>query len=507
MTALARKLSRFEPAIWFLLTFGLYVGYGAETFYKTDGPDLLWLFDVHRQHPWHVGYLPAFTVWHQILHLLHLDGSMFRVFTSFSALGMATGVAMFVAGLRRLCVDGVRRASAALLLAACPAAMLFGCVVELHAPLMAVVGLAFFWTTVQIKQPTVLGMICLSVLTHCAFLMHSSGLLLPAWLLPFFLARRRPIQTRDVVLSVLAGSVHVVLFFVLPRVFPGFYGVHADLASALAKESSINRPQSIDYAGVIFLQEWLWPLLPVSATCFFAVFRRSLRAEFFAFLIGLCPFLYLCVRQLVFEKENGAYLLPMMLPAVLLTVASLPQRVTAVLAFISVLLALSAPISLRPFQPGLADAGEHRRFVQHLEVAAQNRPFLVLVGTHREMSIGYERLLPWAGPGQPLGRNFLSIRETAAMPRTTFVATGFDKGIVAELQKLTGQGAALLMPQRTRNYLLDPAPFMRAEKATSEIPPDMAGPALLQALEAAFAFIPIPDPQGGGDPVFWLRPN
>lgn len=143
MTALARKASRFEPAIWFLLTFGLYVGYGAETFYKTDGPDLLWLFDVHRQHPWHVGYLPAFTVWHQILHLLHLDGSMFRVFTSFSALGMATGVAMFVAGLRRLCVDGVRRASAALLLAACPAAMLFGCVVELHAPLMAVVGLAF----------------------------------------------------------------------------------------------------------------------------------------------------------------------------------------------------------------------------------------------------------------------------------------------------------------------------------------------------------------------------
>lgn len=501
------KRSKLEPFVWFALTFGVYLALASPTFYKTDGPDLFWLFDEHRQHPWHLGYLPLFRGWHWLLHLFSADVSLMRVGTSFSALGMAIGVSSFVAGLQRLGISAGRRDTAAILLAAGPGALLFATVVELHAPLMAMAGIAFWWTTVQVQRPSWAGMLLLGVLTHGCFVMHSSGLLLPGWLLPFFLARRMPAGRRDWLLAAAAGFVHALLWFALPRLFPSLYGLHADLAAAFAKETSINRPQSVDYAGEIFVQEWLWPLMPVSVLCFAAALRRELRAEFVAFAVGMGPFLYLCVRQLVHEPENGAYLLPMTMPAVLLTVQALRPRVSVAAAVLGAMVALLSLGSVVPFYQALDDGTQSRRLVRNLEAAAQQKPFLALFGTHREMSTGYEALVRWNGPPVVPSRSFLYIRETAAKPRADYMRANEGAGIVGVLQSLIAADVAVLVPERTRSYLADPGAFMRAEKATAEVPPDMAGPQLLRDLEAAFTFVPGSEAGDGEARVFRLQPK
>ena len=74
------------------------------------------------------------------------------------------------------------------------------------------------------------------------------------------------------------------------------------------------------------VQEWIVPLLPLSVTCLAGLFRRTLRAEFWAFVIGFLPYLYLCVRQLVFEPECGAYMMPLLPAAALLTAQVIPAR-------------------------------------------------------------------------------------------------------------------------------------------------------------------------------------
>ena len=501
------KRSKLEPFVWFVLTFGVYLALASPTFYKTDGPDLFWLFDEHRQHPWHLGYLPLFRVWHWLLHLFSEDVSLMRVGTSFSALGMALGIAAFVSGLQRLGISAGRRDTAAIMLAVSPGALLFATVVELHAPLMAMAGIAFWWTTVQVQRPSWAGMLMLGVLTHGCFVMHSSGLLLPGWLLPFFLARRLPVVRRDWLLVALAGAVHALLWFALPRLFPSYYGVHADLAAAFAKETSINRPQSIDYAPEIFVQEWLLPLMPVSVLCFAAALRRELRAELLAFVLGLVPFLYLCVRQLVHEPENGAYLLPMTMPAVLLAVQALRPRVTVTAAIVGAMVALLSLGSVVPFYRELDDGALGRRLVHNLDAAAQQRPFLALFGTHREMSAGYEALVRWAGPSVAPTRSFLYIRETAAKSRSDYVRSNEGAGIVSGLQGLIASQVVVLVPERTRSYLADPGAFMRAEKATAEVPPDMAGPQLLRDLEAAFTWVAVGDGADGDLRVYRLQPK
>ena len=494
-----------EPLGWFALAFALYLAYGAGVFYRTDGPDLLWLFHEGRPHPWHVGYLPLLSLWQRLLALLGLAPSLLRLGTSFSALGMAAGVALFAAGMRRLGVAPARRTLAAALLVCNPAAMLFATVVEFHGPLLGACGLAFWWTAVQVQRPGWWGMLVLGALTHGAFLLHSSALLLPGWLLPFWLARRWPLRAprHELLLAGTAGLVHAFAWLLLPRCWPAFYGVHADFAAAYAKETSIGRPQSLDWTGVIFLQEWFWPLLPVSLTCFVAALRRPLRAEFAAFALGLLPFLYLCVRQLVFVPENGAYLLPLVPAAALLTVAALPLRALVPLAALSAGLALSAPWTLRRWQVGWDDAGSYARFVGGLEQAAAGRPFLALICRHDEMAIAYARLVPYAG-GEPQ-RDFFYLRETATMPRAGYEAQ--RPAWIAPLRRLVGAGCSVLVTAGTREFLRDPAAAMHAEKETQAVLPSstMAGPLLLADLEAAFAFAAAAGDPGAADAVFALR--
>jgi len=501
----ASRTGPLEPWLWFLLAFGVYAACGASVFYKTDGPDILWLLHEGRPHPWHVGYLPLLKAWQWVLHLRGIEPSLMRLGTSFSALGASVGVAGFAAGLRRLGLDAPRARAAVLLLAAAPTAILFATCVEFHALLLGATGVAFWWTTVMIARPSWWGMAVLGALTHVAFLMHFSGICLPAWLLSFFVARRwadAAARVRTLQLGAVAGLVHVVLWWVLPRLFVGFYGYHADLAAAFAKEASIGRPQSLDWTPVIFAQEWLWPVLPLSVTCWLGALRRRLRLETAAFVLGFLPFLYLCVRQLVFEPENGAYLLPLVPAAALLTVQALPARAAVVLALLA---ALGAPFAVRCEQTGWDDPAEYARLVDSLTARAGGRPFVALLGTHREMSIGYARLSPWAGAAP--GRDFLYVRQTATMPRALY-SEAMRQGSIDGLRKVIAGGGAVLMTGATCDFLRDPESVMRAEKLLADIPKNetMTGPVLLQDLERAFSFL-------GGDldsdkvVVFRLEPK
>ena len=487
-TSAADRGPWWEPAAWFLLCLGLYTALAHEAFYKTDGPDIVRLLDDHRRalpgslwpHPWHVGYLPALDAFGKMLAAVGLSPDYVRLGDWFSALGAALGVGFARAGMRLLQLPAATARLATLGFAASPGVLLFASVVEFHGPLLAPVGLAFWWTCVQIQRPTWWGMVVLGVTTHGAFLMDGQALFLPAWLLPFFLARRWPLgeRGRDVARAAVAGGVHALLFVVMPKLLPSHYGFWADLDAGLEAEGSIGRPQSFDWLPTIFVQEWLWPLLPVSALVFVAPLRRALRLEFAAFAIGLAPFLVLCVRLLVFEPEYGAYVLPLVLPAALLVAQATPVRWQLAVAgslLVGVLPWVTPDRMLD--KNAMVDAAFARSVA---EAAGSAEPF-VMVGSAHELASAYARLRP---------EQFVWVRTNAAAPRA-FATPEVLAGLEAQLRALHGARRAVLLTDTALDSLDDPRAAMLAEKPSLVRPPSdtMAGPLVAAHLRARFELV------------------
>lgn len=489
----SRNGSAWEAPLWGVLAFLLYALLRQDVFYKTDGPDLVDLLHGHLHgaaplvHPWHVGYLPVLAELRRGLAGLGIEPSLFVLAGLFSALGMAVAVGCFRAGLRRLGIGSRRATVATALLAANPGALLFATVVEFHAPLAGAAGICFWWTCVQIQRPSWPGMVVLGVWTHGAFLMHSTALFLPVWLLLFWLAWRWPLSARrrDLAMVAVAGAVHGLLFLVLPRLFPGSYGLYADLAAAMAKEGSIRRPQTLDYTGEILLQEWLWPLLPLSLAPLFGPWTASGRRQLLAMLPGMAPFVYLSVRQLVFEPEYGAYMLPMLLPAAVLTATSLPVVASIVLATASALGGV--------WHWAAHEQQHHQAYTQLPQVlrqAARGRPFLALLGRHAEMAIGHARLSPVVperllrGEIAP-GGEFFWLRVTATSPVDGAAAAAAQ--LLAMVTMLQQRGVAVLVTDGALAALRSPNAIAVEENASATLPPDaqLAGPAVLAALQGA----------------------
>lgn len=495
---LAARGPRWEPAGWFLLCAAVYGVLCHGEFYKTDGPDIARLLDAHVQtgapleHPWHVGFLPVLETFRRLLLACGARPDYLQLGGWFSALGTAAGVGFAFAGMRRLAAPGVARL-AALALALNPGYLLFATVVEYHGPLQAALGLAFWWTAVQVQRPTWAGMAALGLLGHAAFLLHGQALFHPAWLLPFFLARRWPCGShrRDLAFAGFAGAVHAGLWLLLPRCWPGAYGMWADLGRGFATEASIGRPQSLDYTPAILWQEWLWPLLPVGMLVWLAPLRRALRAEFLAFACGLLPFLYVSVRQLVFEPEYGAYLLPMVLPACLLVAQAAEGRARAWFAGSLLLGLLPVLFAHRPHFE--AQRRFDADFARGVAAAANGaRPF-VLVGSHRELAAAYATLGVPATLRPPLdGEVFLWVRSTATMPIEQATPAHFA-GVEGYLKALHAAGRAVLCTAAALSSLDDPRAAMLAEKATLQVPANetLAGPRFAAHLRARFQIAPV----------------
>ncbi len=489
-----------EPGVWFAGSLCLYILLAQAVFYKTDGPDIARLLDAHLQtaaplgHPWHVGFLPALDGFRRLLAWGGIEPGYVQLGDWFSALGAALGVAFSLAGCRRLVPVAVAR-TAVLVMAVCPGILLFATVVEYHGPLLAPLGLAFWWTAVQIGRPSWVGMLGLGGLCHLAFLMHGQALFYPVWLLAFFVVRRWSLvgnRQRDLVLAGLAGACHAGLWLVLPRLLPGSYGMWADLATGLQTEASIGRPQSLDYTPAILWQEWLWPLLPVSVLVLAAPLQRALRAEFGAFLLGLLPFLYISVRQLVFEPEYGAYVLPMVLPASLLVAEVAGTRWRRPLL-------ASLLVGLLPIVGGqrthlAAQCDFDAAFAEAVTMAAGTSgavPF-VLVGSHREMAAAYACLGVLARRRDPLtAERFLWVRENATMPRERATPEHFV-GVEAYLRALHAAGRPVLITSGALASLDDPRAAMLAEKPSLDVAANatMAGPLFAQQLRQRFELLP-----------------
>lgn len=470
----------------------LYALLGQQTFYKTDGPDLVrMLHEGNLRHPWHVGYLPLLDAFRAGLRGLGLEFSLIRLGALFSACGVALGLAGFHAGLRALSVPRAVALLATALLALNPGIVLFATVVEFHGPALGAVGLAWWWTCRSARAPSLMALLVLGLFTHAAFVMHSSNLFLPALLLPWFVALRwsRGTMRRDLWLVAAAGAVHAAAFVLMPRFLPAAYGDYADLATAFAREASIGRPQSLDWLPVILVQEWVWPLLPLSVAWLAAWRLPHLRPAAVAVCIGLAPYLYLCVRQLVHEPERGAYMLPLLLPAAALSALALPRALVVALAVVS---GVSACWGWGVEQAALRRA--YHDVVLEFREAAGGGAWFAIVGRHDEMATCYAVVAP---------ADFAWIRPQAAMPReqcTEDVLAATRNGLLA----MHASGRALLLTAGARASLEDPAAVMRGEKATADVPPTerMAGPLFLADLQLWFEFVPA-SVRGDGTVAVW----
>lgn len=470
-----RRGRGFEPVLFGLAAFVLYAALLQRAFYKTDGPDLLWLLEHGERHPWHVGYLPLL---HGLRALLSpLGCSDFRIAGLYSALGAAVAVATLRAGLWQLGMPRTKAWLATALLACNPGTLRFATVVEFHAPFLGACGLAFLCTCVMAVRPRWWGMALLGVSTHAAFLMHATGIFLPVLLLALFLALRwrHGERRRDLRLAVLAGAVHAALFLLLPKLLPGFYGFHADMAQAAAVEGSIGRDQSLANTFEILVQEWV-PLQPLAFAVLVAFVLPRCRREALALLLGFLPFLYWSVRQLKDEPEHGAYLLPVLLPAARLVALALPSPLSIALVLWSLVSAF--------WQVGLEEQATwqgYQAWHRSLLAAADGRPPYVIVGRHEEMGMAKVLLRP---------DEFFYIRDAAAMPPAELppaLLAAVDQQLAAKL----ASGAAVLLSAGGLAMLQDPQAALQAEtphRVVAKKP--RAGPELLAHLQQAFRFVP-----------------
>ena len=346
----------------------LYLALGQEVFYKIDGPHLaLSLADGHIEHPYNVLYMPFLWCVDKLLGPLGLTAYWTAV--AFSALGTAAGVALFHLGLRRLRIGAGQAWLATGLVALCPPVLFFATVVEHHGPFFAFAGLSFVVMVELVRRPGVVLAVALGLSTHLAYAVHGTGNLLPGLLLPWFLALRLDAGTlrRDLGLVAIAGALHLGLWAGLMDVELPRGGGSRTLA--VLYDDGIGRPRGIVHLPAILWQEWLGPFLPLSVSFLVAFRRAELRPEAIAALVGLVPYVLLCLFLIVGEEEFGAYLLPMAFPAARLTAAAVPRSTCAALLVLSAVLAFAAvarhddPTEARSWADGVREVAGGRRVV------------------------------------------------------------------------------------------------------------------------------------------------
>ena len=199
--------------------------------------------------------------------------------------------------------------------------------------------------------------------------------------------------------------------------------------------------------------------------------------EFLAFAIGVVPFLYLSVRQLVFEPEFGAYMLPMTLPAAMLAAQRLGPRWW----FWAVPLLGLYPLLTGPWQHLTTQRDIDSTFAMRVQKAAAKAEPYVLVGSHRQLGSAYARFLP---------EQFLWVRPNATLPRQQVTPRQFA---VMELfvTQLLAEGKAVLITDSAIRSLEDPKAAMLAENPTLTVPEndEVAGPLFAAHLRAKFDLV------------------
>ena len=268
-----------EAGVVFVGFLLVYLTLGQSVFYKGDGPWIVKrLIDGSTDYPHHKLYMPMLVAFGDLVAPLGM--TPYRTGVVFSAVGSALGVCLAHVAFRWL-VPG-RAWLATLLLGLCPAVLLFATVVEFHGVLLGFAGIAFLLAAHLAIKPGWIVAVALGIATSVAAGVHSSGLVLPGVLLPWFLARRWHIGTRqhDLLLCGIAGALHLGGAFLLAK---------PDQATHVL-ETGFSHPQGIEHLPGILHVEWLTAFFPLSIVVFAAAFRRGLRLQLLAFVIGMAPY-------------------------------------------------------------------------------------------------------------------------------------------------------------------------------------------------------------------------
>lgn len=329
-----------EALLWFLVAFGVYVALRQEALHGTDWRWLvLWLDEPGAVHPQHPGYLPFGRAVRWLLQPFGFD--VYAALAVGSAFGAALAVSFVHQATLALFGDRTLARTAAGLVLCTPALFHFGTVVELHAPFAGAMAIAVASAVRWGQSGSPGSAVRTGILVGLATLLHATGhLLVPAIGLAVWWGRRQRGFWRGLNGCLLFAVTHACTWYGifaamrlaghLPAAVEGFAAVPDDPgASRHPLEYLLRFLRGLQLAQVAptVLCEWLLPFAPVSLLAFAAVRQRALRVWCSGFLLLLLGYLAVAVVLIhAATDERGGYLIPLVVPAVWLTLLALPRR-------------------------------------------------------------------------------------------------------------------------------------------------------------------------------------
>lgn len=445
----------------------VYLLLAQQSFYHTDG-----IFIVKRLlageavHNNHFLYMPLLMGLQWVTQPLGLAAH--EVASLFSALGVAVAVVLAHSTCRRLGSTRGRAVGVAATFALCGPVLFFATVVEFHGPFLAFAQLAFLVNVHFAQRPGVARLLLVAISGALAFCAHTSALLLPALLAPWFVAQRlADRRTPALGWAAASGVAHLAAVWLTLRLlqasgfpeFPPAYDRGRLGEMSLATLAHLPR---------LLWEEWWWALLPPSLALPAALLVRRTRSRGLALACGAGAFLALCLTLLVDppRPERGAYLLPMVFAAALLTLELAPAALvfvsTAVLGVLGVVGHDTKGAGYDAFA-----AGFHR--------AVPKGDAMLWIADEDELATCLTRL-----PGV----DYMLLSELASQPLAV-VAPQLPAlaAVVADLER---RGRAVYVTERAERYLSDPAELRWGALLPS-------GPALVQALRTQFRRTPVGD--------------
>ncbi len=348
-----------------------------------------------HQNPRHPFYLPLAGL---VVDSLRPFGvSVVRAAAFASSIGAAFGALFFH---RASLAFGLERRAAALTAAtavSCFGVLYYGSMVEIHAVFLLPAGVAWWMFARYLASPSWNRAWGLGLATGVATATHATGHLLLLTFALFALARMCDMASLRRMLphAIAIALPHAFVAWMAPRlVLPDEVLADPNPEAGAASYFAFLRSLGTDWSQFprIVLHEWIVPLCPVSVLAPLALLRRDLRRDAAALCTALAVYLVLTTMLLgplaVMQKpeylppfacyEFGAYFLPLALPAAMLALRVVPQRLAMALPIVGIIAALFVMFS-SPRVPSDLDYGRDALAV------LDERKARILIGGYGEL--------------------------------------------------------------------------------------------------------------------------
>lgn len=321
-------------------------------------------------HPYHLLYLRLVGALQVALEPFGCD--QYEVMLIGSTLGTAIGVlGVHRAGL----ILGLGRGAAFSLAALCavsPAIVFFATVVEIHGVFFAFAGLAWWALARLVRSPTVPWAMALGAATGVSSCVHATGHLLLGLVVLVFWGLTLSAGTfrwpRSLALATASAAGHALAVVLFATVLePNALGNQTDFLVSYA-----SRERTVGQLPWTLWNEWLWPFFPLSVLSLPAVRMPKWRPVLGAMLVALAVYTGVAFFMLAGTTERGAYFLPLVFPAALLTVAISPRPISLGAGALSVGLAIAAVLST-----DLPQGDDEAYALGVLELTKVTRPFVL----------------------------------------------------------------------------------------------------------------------------------